>query len=88
MIQVPEPEIEVDRFAEQRQGKREHAEVYDMATPPKKGDVVSPRTCKVGVQATADMRVIDTQTDTSLPSRVPAIWHCQVSTSVIDMSRE
>ena len=49
---------------------------------------MSPRTCAVGAQATADMRVIKTQTDTSLPSRVPAIWHCQVPAWVIDTSRE
>ena len=88
MIQLPKPEIEVDRFADQRQAKREHAEVYDLATPPRRRDVVSPRTCEVGVQATVDMRVIDTQTDTSFPISVPAMWHCQVPTSVIDMSKE
>ena len=49
---------------------------------------MSPRTCEVGIQATVDMRVVDTQTDTSLPTRVPAMWHCQVPTSIIDMSRE
>ena len=85
---MPKPETEVDRFAEQRQAKREQAEVYDLATPPRRGDDVSPRTCEIGVQATVDMRVIDTQTDTSLPTRVPAMWHCQVPTSIIDMSRE
>ena len=87
MMQLPKPEIEIDRFAEQRQAKREQAEVYDLATPPRRGEEVSSRTCEVGVQATVDMCVIDTQTDTSLPTRVTAMWHCQVPTSIIDMSR-
>ena len=59
-----------------------------MAAFPRRVDDVSPRTYEVGVQATVDMRVIDTQTDTSLPTRVQAMWHCQVPTSIIDMSRE
>ena len=76
----------MDLFAEQRQAKRDQAAVYDLFTPPRRGDVVSPRTCEVGVQATVDMCVIDTQTETSLPNNVSPIWHCQTPTSVIDMS--
>ena len=78
---------EKDRCAEQRQAKREQAEVYDLSTPPRRSDVEPPRTCEVGVQATFDMCVIDTQTETSLPGNVPAIWHCRIPKSVIDMPR-
>ena len=86
-IQMSTPEAEVDRSAEQRQGKRERAEINDLSTPPRRSDVGPARTCEVGVQATVDMHVIDTQTETSLPGNVPAIWHCQMPTSTIDMSR-
>ena len=39
-IQLPKSEVDVDRSAEQRQAKREHAEVYDLAMPPRRGEVV------------------------------------------------
>ena len=41
---------------------------------------------EIEVQASVDTGVIEVQTMVSLPERVPALWHCQVPKTIIDMS--
>lgn len=81
-------ESEVDRLAEQRQAKREQTEIFDLATPPRRSEGALPKTCEAGVQATVDVCNSDTQTDTSLPTRIIAVWHCQIPPSIVDMARD
>ena len=85
-----------DRFFDQRNAKREQAQTFDMSTPERDEDRSrvrdpSPRRrtvekSDVGIQALVTTAEIGTQSDVMLPHMVPALWHCQVPTSIIDMT--
>ena len=89
-------EREDDRFFDQRNARREQAQTFDMSTPERDRDhgrarSSSPRRralerCEIGSQASVTTADVGIQSDITLPHRIPALWHFQVPTSVIDMT--
>ena len=85
-----------DRFFDQRNAKREQAQTFYMSTPERDEDQsrvhdTSPRRGEaeksdIGIQALVTTAEVGTQSDIMLPRMVPALWHCQVPTSIIDMT--
>ena len=86
----------VDRLADQRQAKRSsqveefvvHTPEQSSATPRRRGKSPMARTRGIGIQVEVERREMEVQTSISLPERVPALWHCQMPKTIIDMSSQ
>ena len=86
----------VDRLADQRQAKRSsqveefvvHTPEQSSATPRRRGKSPMARTRGIGIQVEVERQEMEVQTSISLPERVPALWHCQMPKTIIDMSSQ
>ena len=63
----------------------ERAEDHERQRDPSPRRSISEK-CEVGSQASVEVADVGTQSNITLPNMVPALWHCQVPTSVIDMT--